>query len=716
MRPFVLVGGSGFVGTSVSRLLLAARRHVHIVDRHQPRPELIAAGAVFTEADLLIDDLSAVFSGLPHDAHVVVLVGHGDPRPPQAWVHGLSNVAPVVRLASALGDRPITLMSTVQVYGDAPGAHTEDNIRLPWSDERLEDWIGRLAVRATDGPCLPHRVAALCRELAEVDPTGRWSYALSKRAQELVVTGSSGASTVLRLANVIGPGQEGVVARFARRAAAGRPIQVTVPSVRSFLGAEHLVSVLLADPGPGTFNLGSPSVPLIEVAQQVVRHLSSTSAIHTESAGAEPSPRIDQSRLAALGLDVAPLTTWLGQAVDRILRQEAPLCHPALDVVTPPRPQRPDEIVDRQQTALWAGRVKHGNRWSTALESTLAEALEVGPDRRLLATTSGTDALRIGIGATVGLARRGEVALLPSFTFPASAEVLIQLGYRVRFVDVDPETWTLDPTALDAALAHEPRAALALCVDTFGHPCDYPALGTVCAKHGVALVADSAAALGSRLDGRPIGNQADVHCFSMSFAKVLSAGGAGGAVVLPADANLDDHHGWTRSALMNELHAAVALDQLAALDDLVDRRNVAAARYIQVCTEQGVGYQRVEPGARHSWAHFVLRLPGGAAVRDRVASALGALGVGTKAYFRPLPAVGFGHLVDATPYPLPVTDRLDGEVLAVPMSSELSSEQVELVAVAIGHAWTEVMGDRYVTDREAIPHRPVRTVLEAAAG
>lgn len=714
MGPFVLVGGSGFVGTGVALRLLAAGRPVHVVDRHPPRPDIAAAGATFASVDLLCNDLVAFFAGVRSDAHVVVLAGSGDPQLPEPWVHALHNVATTARLVPALHGRRTTLISTVQVYGDEPGPHGEDDVHLPWSDAELGRWAERLARRATDGPCYPHRVAAVCRELAAADIGDTWTYALSKRAQELLLDYHGDGTTILRLANVIGHGQQRVVTRFARQAAAGRPIDVTVPSVRSFLLAEHVAAVLLEDPGPGIFNLGSPPVPLLDVARLVVEYLGSSSELRTDDAEREPAPQIDRSRLAAVGLDVAPLSTWLPPALDRILADPGPVFHPPLPVVTPARPRRPDEIADRHQATLWSGEVKHGNRWTTTLERTLADFLDVGPGRRLLATGSGTDALRIGIGATVGRGRGRSVAMLPSFTFPATAEVLTQLGYQLRFVDVDDRTWTMDPDALDQALLAEPQAALVLCVDTFGHPCDYPALVEVCARHRVPLVADSAAALGSRLDDRPIADQALVHCFSMSFAKVLSAGGAGGAVVLPTRAALDDHHGWTRSALMNELHAVAALDQLVALDHLVDRRIAAASRYAETCAAIGLDHQQVAPDARHSWVHFVLSVPGGAERRDWLGAELAALGVETKRYFRPLHRHGFGHLPGASRHRLPVTDRLDASVLAVPMSSELSTEQIERVAAAIEQAWNAVrarpMGE------PAVAEPPTASVLRMSAG
>ena len=557
---------------------------------------------------------------------------------------------------------------------------------LPWGDEKLQAWIerGRLLF---DAPCPQWRAAAWCREMVDADPTGRWVYGMAKRAQELLVADAvgSGALTVLRLANTVGAGQERVVSRLARRAQGGRTLEVTHPVSRSFVPVEHIGRVIDADPGAGVFIVGSPSVELMTMAEGLVTSLGSDATLQPRTESAEDScGEVRESALDPVGLGVEPVETWLDGAVASILERQSSPIHPAIGVVVPPRAACPDVVGERQQAALWSGQVKHGNRWSTELEERLTERVALGPGQRLLATASGTDALRIMCGALVGPAEPGQVAVVPSFTFPATAEVVAQLGYRIRFADVEPQHWTMDPESLRVALS--PRdVAVVVAVDTFGHPVDYPALHTVCQQSGVPLLADSAAALGSAVDGRPVGTQAIGHAFSMSFAKVLSAGGAGGAVVLPTDADLDGPFGWTRSALMTELHAIVALDQLDVLDDLIARRNRFAALYADTAARLGLSHQQVRPGAHHSWVHFVVEIPGGADRRNQVGAELAAMGVGTKPYFLPLHDSGTFDRVRSDGPPLEVTDRLGTEVLALPMSSELNDEDVERICIVFEH-------------------------------
>lgn len=676
----VLVGGAGFVGTATAERLCARGWDVTVVDVAPPPERVLEAGATWMRTDLLADEIN-----LP-PGEVVVLVGNGDPRTRWQWHQPLQTVVTTGRLLPALAGRSVTLCSTLEVFGTAAPPLTEDREpALPWNDEKLWRWIehGRSHF---DGPCAPWEVAAWCRDLVEADPTGRWVYGMVKRAQELLVLDAVGrdAVRVLRMANTVGSGQERVVARFARRAAADRTLQVSHPVRRSFLPVGHIAEIVAADVQPGIYVVGSPSVELLSVAEQIVARTGGGTIETTEVVSEDSCGVVGTTRLDDLGLGVPPPERWLADACDAILTLDGVRIHPPIGVVVPPRAARPDVVVERQQAALWSGAVKHGNRWSSELEDRLHEQLGLDDSSRVFATTSGTDALRLICGALCGPAREGQVAVVPSFTFPATAEVVAQLGYRVRFADIDPNHWTMDSGSLRAALAPG-DVAFVLAVDTFGHPVDYPTLQQVCDEFDVPLLADSAASFGSAIGGRPIGAQALGHAFSMSFAKVLSAGGAGGAAVLPADTDVDGPFGWTRSALMNELHAVVALDQLDHLGALVDHRARGADQYAAAAARLGLGHQLVRPDVIHSWVHFVLRVPGGDATRERVAAALADLGVGTKSYFVPLHWDPAFDAVRAEGPPLPVTDELGEQCLAVPMSSELNDESFDRICATIEH-------------------------------
>lgn len=666
----MVVGGAGFVGSSVAAILGRSGGHVTVIDRERPLTQLAVEGARQLEADVLVDEVA-----LPA-GHVVLALGNGNPRPRWPWTLLLEIAVSTARLAPQLAGRTVTLISSVEMYGRAAGPLREDTPpELPWSSAELEAWRAQATAAAQAGPCPPWRAAAMCRAFAERDPSGRWIYGAAKLVQEAIVRDAvgNGRLTILRLANTFGIGQERVVMRLIRRALSGRPLRVT-ESRRSFLSVNDPGRLVLAGPPLGTFNIGGPAVWLPDLAAEVLRVCRSASQLEVVAAPDDDAcGLIDVGRLTMAGLHTEDLFRALPGLVRAATVTPRMFSRP-LPVVIPSRPVKPDVVADRQQECLWTGRVKHGNRFSTALIAGVAERLGVAPER-VLATSSGTDALLLAIVATAGPARPGQVAAVPSFTFPATAEAAAQLGYEVRFVDIDPDTLTIDRTDLDRVMA-DTDVAVVIGVDTFGNPLAYDGVLDVCRRHGVPLVADSAAALGATYHGEPVGLQADAHAYSMSFAKGLTAGGAGGAVVVPDGTNLGH---WTRSRLMDEVHAVVALDQLVVLEDLLARRAAIARVYADaILPFPWVRAQAVTPYGTHTYVHWVSRIPAGS--RAAVMSALGELGIGTRDYFQALHRIGW-----RSERPLPATSRLHGEAVALPMSSEMTIDDAERVATGLHH-------------------------------
>jgi hypothetical protein len=206
--------------------------------------------------------------------------------------------------------------------------------------------------------------------------------------------------------------------------------------------------------------------------------------------------------------------------------ERLPAFSPPVSVVRPPRPRRPDEVAVRTQACLETGSVK-GGPWTAELTTRLRAELALPDDSALLLTGSGSAALRLAVQAIAGPVRPDDVAVLPSFTFAATGEMLAQLGFTLRFCDVRPDTWTMDPDSLAAALA-DGDAAVVVAVDALGAPADYTALTKVCADAGVPLVADSAAALGAGGRARPARrrHQALLHT-AAALARLGSVRGAG---------------------------------------------------------------------------------------------------------------------------------------------------------------------------------------------
>ena len=152
-----------------------------------------------------------------------------------------------------------------------------------------------------------------------------------------------------------------------------------------------------------------------------------------------------------------------------------------------------------------------------------------------LGCANGTDALALPLMAWK--VRKGDAVFVPSFTFASTAEVVRWVGATPIFVDVDPETYTMDVAHLEACMDMvrkdtelTPRAVIA--VDLFGQPADYPAIKALCDKDGLKLIADSAQGFGCTLNGQHPIHWADVATISFYPAKPLGCYGDGGAIVL----------------------------------------------------------------------------------------------------------------------------------------------------------------------------------------
>jgi dTDP-4-amino-4,6-dideoxygalactose transaminase len=468
------------------------------------------------------------------------------------------------------------------------------------------------------------------------------------------------------------------------------------PSVRTFVSVENLVQATFANLVSGIHLVGGATVTLSDLAERIMTLVGQRVSIELTE---PPSP--DSCGVVSTGKATLTHSRTFDEELERFVeslsRDSAPAFDPPMKVVTPPRAEHPDLVASRQQEAMWSGRVKYGNRWTKQLEERLREDLQLGPDRQIVATCSGTAALRLGVQAVVGRAAPRDVAVLPSFTFAATGEVLVQMGYRLRFCDVDSATWTMDPEALAAILEAEPRVKIVIPVDTLGNPAAYDELQTICDRYQAAMVVDSAPSLGSRYKGTPVGSQASAHAFSMSFAKVISAAGAGGAVIVPAGANLEAQGNWLRSSLMGELNAIAALDQLKVLEALVERRQAIARVYRDRCGRHpSLRWQEVRSGDRHSLVHWVVQIPPQLG-RERIASALARVGVETKPYYAPalheVLESGAGETIT-----LPVTKALAKTALALPMSSEMTPSHAEAIGEAL-----EAAIDRTTKDARSSP-------------
>ncbi|HLK11213.1 MAG TPA: DegT/DnrJ/EryC1/StrS family aminotransferase [Candidatus Binatia bacterium] len=313
---------------------------------------------------------------------------------------------------------------------------------------------------------------------------------------------------------------------------------------------------------------------------------------------------------------------------------------------------------------------------------------------------SGTDALALALAA-LGVGP-GTAVLTTPFSFFATASVIVRLGGRPLFADVDPRTLNLDPVSAEAALARAPLpVAGVVAVHLFGRLAPVDALAGLAARRGLWLVEDAAQAVGARAGGARAGAFGRAGC--LSFYPTKNLGGLGdGGMVLTADAALaahvrrERHHGQVAPyehasiglcSRLDALQAAALGAKLPQLDDWNAARREVAARYAAAFGAAGLagppGAPLVLPepgGEAHVFHQYVVR----ARARDALAAHLARRGIGTQVYYRtPLhrqPALAAAAL---TPVPVVEAERAAAEVLALPIYPELTAAQVARVVDAV---------------------------------
>jgi len=307
--------------------------------------------------------------------------------------------------------------------------------------------------------------------------------------------------------------------------------------------------------------------------------------------------------------------------------------------------------------------------------------------KHALTVANGTDALALALMA-LGIKPR-QAVFVPSFTFAATGEVVVWLGATPIFIDCLPDTFNMDPASLEAGIATAKRLGLepvgVIPVDLFGLPADYDAIEPICAAHNLWMLTDTAQGFGGVYKDRKTG--AIGHIASTSFfpAKPLGCYGDGGAVFFDDDKFLEplvsmrvhgqgsDKYDNVRIGMngrMDTIQAAVLIEKLKLFPGEIVARNRIAQRYSDALENRCV-VPRVPAGLTSVWAQYTIRINGGR--RDAVAAALKADGIPTAIYYvKPMHRqTAYRHFPVAN-NGLPVSDRLAGEVLSLPMHPYLS--------------------------------------------
>jgi dTDP-4-amino-4,6-dideoxygalactose transaminase len=295
----------------------------------------------------------------------------------------------------------------------------------------------------------------------------------------------------------------------------------------------------------------------------------------------------------------------------------------------------------------------------------------------------------------------GQAILCPSFTFAATAEVVAWLGAVPIFVDCLPETFNMDPASLEFGINTARQLGLkpvgVIPVDLFGQPADYDAIEAICAREDLWILCDAAQSFGASYRGRKLGTIGAATSTSFFPAKPLGCYGDGGAVFTNDDdlaaimrslrvhGQGSDKYDNVRIGMngrLDTMQAAVLIEKLKIFPDEIAARDRVARRYNEMLGDV-VAVPVVAEGNTSVWAQYTMRVPN----RDALAAALKAKGIPTAIYYpKPLhqqtayskfPCAGNG---------VPVSERLAGEVLSLPMHPYLEESVQDRIITAVREA------------------------------
>lgn len=316
---------------------------------------------------------------------------------------------------------------------------------------------------------------------------------------------------------------------------------------------------------------------------------------------------------------------------------------------------------------------------------------EVCHSKHAIATTSGTTALHVALLAhEIG---PGDEVITTPFTFMASVNAILFVGATPVFVDVEVDTFNINPAEIEAAITAKTKAILL--VHLYGYPCNMDAIQNIAKNHDLIIIEDACQAIGAKYHNQPVGSFG-TGCFSLYATKNVMSGEGG--MITTSDENIAQrcrmirNHGMQRryyhdmlgyNFRISDLHAAIGLAQINRLEDFTTARRKNAAFLNDHLTS--VITPQVKAGYDHVWHQYTVRVKE-AVDRDSVIDALHQAGIGTGIFY-PVPAykqthlieMGYGNLF------LPVTEQLINEVFSLPVHPQLSVDDLEKIAREVNY-------------------------------
>jgi perosamine synthetase len=316
-----------------------------------------------------------------------------------------------------------------------------------------------------------------------------------------------------------------------------------------------------------------------------------------------------------------------------------------------------------------------------------------------ISTTSGTSALHLGL-ASLGIGSGDEV-IVPNFTIISCANAVLYTGARPVFVDVEPDTWCIDPEKIREKITPKTRAIMP--VHMFGHPCDMDAIEKIAEENNLYVIEDAAQAHGAEYKGKKVGGFGDISCFSFYANKIVTTGEGGMVLTNNSDVaekarsmknlSFDRERTFTHSDIsfnyrMTNIQAAIGLAQLSRIEKTIETKRKNAQLYSRLLSS--IPWLRTPVESEHArsvyWMYPVLVDSSMNMNRDDVRKHLENNGIETRMLFAPMysqPALR-DVVNDSNPSDYTVSDDLYRRGFYLPSGSKLSEEQIRFVADTLG--------------------------------
>ncbi len=310
--------------------------------------------------------------------------------------------------------------------------------------------------------------------------------------------------------------------------------------------------------------------------------------------------------------------------------------------------------------------------------------------KHCITCASGTEALLMSLMA-LGIGPGDEIVTTP-FTFVATAEVIVLLGAKPIFVDVEPDTGNINADLIEVAIT--PRTKAIMPVSLYGQTADMDAINAIAAKHGnLPVIEDAAQSFGATYKGSQSCNLSTIGCTSFFPSKPLGCYGDGGAIFTSDDAlaqamreirvhGQSQRYVHTRVGVggrMDTLQCAIVLAKMERFEWEVQQRHEIGERYNQRLDQAGIARIQQRPDRTSVYAQYTVMVPNREALQKRLAEA----GIPTAVHY-PVPLneqPAYKHL--CCPDCTPVAQQLAKRVMSLPMSAELTLEQQQHIVAAL---------------------------------